>query len=370
MTDAVTPVVTSRSTLAARIRRLPWGPTLTTGAAGAIAFWIGAVFPGPAGEFPYYAPLGAVVAMSSTVMGSVRKSVQSIVSIWLGSAIALAVGAVLSPSPATVALVIAVGTIAGTWSWLDDTGHWVPTAALFVLIIGTEDPVAFVSAFGGLTLIGAAIGVLMTVLFPQLPLAPMERAITDVRAEVLVQLRRLAQALHEGRPPTENEWSEHRAELEPAVQNMRAARQLVVEAARANRRREPHRDRLERDLEQAASLERVCLLVEELTQLLEEEERAENDHVGLGPELRPHTARTLLALADLVQSGDGRTADPDVKADAQEALSALVDRIQEVRVGDSPDNELFTAGSIVTTIRRCLETPRPVSTTDEATWTA
>lgn len=305
--------------------------------------------------------------MSSTVMGSVRKSIQSVVSIWLGSAIALAVGAVLSPSPATVALVIGVGTIAGTWGWLDDTGHWVPTAALFVLIIGTEDPVAFVSAFGGLTLIGAAIGVLMTMLFPQLPLAPMERSISDVRAEVLVQLRRLARALHEHGPPTENEWSDHRAQLEPAAQNMRAARQLVLEAARANRRRGPHRFRLERQLEQAAVLERVCVLVEELTQLLEEEERAENDQVGLGPELRPHTARALLALADLVQSGDGRTADPGAKADAQDALSALVDQIHDVRVGDSPDDELFTAGSIVTTIRRCLETPRPVSAADYAT---
>ena len=350
----------------ARVHRLPWGQALTTAVAGALAFWVGAVFPGPAGEFPYYAPLGAVVAMSSTVLGSVRTSVQSIVSIWLGSAIALAIGAVLSPSPATVALVIRVGTIAGTWRWLDDTGHWVPTAALFVLIIGTEDPVAFVSAFGGLTLIGATIGVLMTMLFPQLPLAPMERAIDDVRAEVLVQLRRLARALPEDRAPTEYEWSDHRAQLEPAVQSMRAARQLVLDAARANRRRKPHRLRLEHQLEQAASLERVCLLVEELTQLLEEEERAENDHVGLGPELRPHTARALLALADLVQSGDGRTADPGAKADAQAALSALVDRIHDVRVGESPDDELFTAGSIVTTIRRCIETPRAARR--EATW--
>lgn len=347
-----------------RVRRLPWGPALTTAAAGAIAYWIGAVFPGPAGDFPYYAPLGAVVAMSSTVMGSVRQSVQSVVSIWLGSAIALAVGAALSPSPVTAALVIAVGTLAGTWRWLEDSGHWVPTAALFVLIIGAEDPVAFVSAFGGLTLIGAAIGVGMTVLFPRLPLAPAARAVDDVRAEVLVQLRRLARALQGDRPPTANEWSAYRARLEPAVQDMRAARQLVLEATRVNRRREHHRQYLDRQLEQAANLERVCFLVEELTQLLEEEEQARNDHVGLGPELRPHTAQALLALADLVDSGDGGTVDPEVKADAQDALAALVSQIHEVRVSESPDDELFTAGSIVTTIRRCLETPRPVSIAD------
>ncbi|MEU4453457.1 hypothetical protein AB0F44_19130 [Nocardioides sp. NPDC023903] len=349
------------SRLWARAQRLPWGPALTTAGAGAIAFWVGAVFPGPAGEFPYYAPLGAVVAMSTTVMGSVRKSIQSIISIWLGSAIALAIGAVLTPSPATVGLVIAVGTIAGSSGWLDDKGHWVPTAALFVLIIGTDDPVAFVSAFGGLTLIGAAIGVVMTVLFPQLPLAPTERAIHDVRTEVVFQLRLLAHALQGDGPPTDTQWSDCRAELEPAVQRMRAARQLVLDASRANRRRGHHRDRLERQLEEAATLERVCFLVEELTQLLEEEERAGNDHVGLGPELRPHTAVALIALADLVRSGDGRTVDPGVKADTQDALAALVDRIHDVRVGESTEDELFTAGSVVTTIRRCVETPRPDS---------
>ncbi|MEU6137286.1 hypothetical protein [Nocardioides sp. NPDC047086] len=346
--------------LRARVSRLPWGQALTTAVAGAIAFWVGAVFPGPAGEFPYYAPFGAVVAMSSTVLGSVRKSVQSIVSIWLGSAIALAIGAVRAPEPATVALVIGLGTIAGTWSWLDDTGHWVPTAALFVLIIGTGDPVAFVSAFGGLTLIGAGIGVLMSMLFPQLPLAPAERATGAVRRKVLGQLRRLAHALQRDKPPTENQWSDFLAQLEPALQRMRAARQLVLDASRANMRRESYRYRLERQLEQAASLERVCLLVEELTQLLEEEEREGNDQVGLGPELRPATARALLALADLVESGDRHIADPEAKAVAQDALAALVDQIRDVRGGESPDDDLFTAGSIVTTIRRCLETPRPV----------
>ncbi|MGH3353061.1 MAG: FUSC family protein [Nocardioides sp.] len=333
---------------------------LTAAAAGAIAFWVGVTFPGPAGEFPYYAPLGAVVAMSSTVMGSVRRSVQSILSIWLGSAIALATAAVLGPSPAAVALVIGVGMLAANARWLDDMGHWVPTAAVFVLIIGTADPVAFVSAFGGLTLIGASIGVVTTVLFPQLPLAPAERAMGDLREEVVTQLRGLAHALQGETPPTKTQWSEYRAQMDPMLHRMRADRQLVLEAARANRRQAHHRSRLTRQLEQERSLEKVCFLVEELTQLLEDEERAGNDLVALGPQLRPHAAQALLALADLVRSGDGRVADAAVKADAQEALSELVDQIHEMHVRDSEDG-FFTAGSIVTNIRRCLETPRPVS---------
>ncbi|GGU14731.1 hypothetical protein [Nocardioides albus] len=141
---------------------------------------------------------------------------------------------------------------------------------------------------------------------------------------------------------------------------MRDARHLVLEASRANRRLARHRSLLDRQFEQAANLERVCILVEGLTQLLEEEERAENERVGLGPQLRPATARALLALADLVESGDGRTVDLGARAAAGETLAGLVDQIHAVRVRESSDDELFTAGSIVTDIRRCLETPRPV----------
>lgn len=345
-----------------QVRRLPWRLALTAAGAGAIAFWVGSIFPGPAGEFPYYAPLGAVVAMSSTVMGSVHNAIQSIASIWLGSAIALITATVLTPSPATVALVIGLGMLAVNWRWLGNQGQWVPTAALFVLIIGTGDPVAFVSAYGGLTLIGAAIGVVTTLIFPQLPLVSAEEAMHQVRAEVLVQLRRLAHALRGGKgdiPPTEAEWRDCRAQLEPTVLRMRTARQHVLDAARANRRRPRYRHRLARQLEQAGILERVCFLVEDLTQLLEEDEHAGKDVVGLGPQLRPHAALALLTIADLVESGDGRTVDPEAKAAAQRALTELVDQIRDVRV--SSDDEFFTAGSIVTDIRRCLETPRPIS---------
>ncbi|MBB3089024.1 hypothetical protein [Nocardioides albus] len=175
-----TPLIRPPTDIQARVRSLPWGLALRAAGAGAIAFWVGAVFPGPAGEFPYYAPLGAVVAMSSTVMGSVRNAVQSVLSIWLGSAIALVTAAILEPSAWTAALVIGLGTMAVNWRLLGGMGQWVPTAALFVLIIGGEDPVAFVSAYGGLTLIGAMIGVVAIVLFPQLPLGPADEAMRDV----------------------------------------------------------------------------------------------------------------------------------------------------------------------------------------------
>ncbi|WP_160320836.1 hypothetical protein [Arthrobacter alpinus] len=46
--------------------------------------------PGTADDYPYYAPLGALVSMSATFMGSVRVGFQTLIGLTLG--ILLAVG--------------------------------------------------------------------------------------------------------------------------------------------------------------------------------------------------------------------------------------------------------------------------------------
>ncbi len=51
---------------------------------------------GVADAYPYYAPLGAVIAVSSTVAGSLRSSLQAVVSIAIGAAIAVGVVALAS----------------------------------------------------------------------------------------------------------------------------------------------------------------------------------------------------------------------------------------------------------------------------------
>ena len=310
------------------------------------------------GEYPYYAPLGAVVAMSSTLLGSVRTSVQSIASIWLGSLIALIAASFLEPSPLTATLVVGVGMRVAGWHRLGAMGSWVPTAALFVLIIGATDPVGFVGAYGGLTLVGATIGVGMTLLFPQLPLPPADKALDDLREVLVVQLEQLVDALQQDSPPTGEEWEERRVPIDQALWRMRSALRLVKEAARGNRRRARNLHRLERQIEEAKIMERVTFLIEDLTQVLGEEERAENDTVGLGRELRPAASRALQALADLLREGDGRTVDADLQAAAEDGLSRLVEQIARVRA-ESPHDGLFTASSIVTNIRRCLSMPRP-----------
>ena len=102
---------------------------------------------GVADAYPYYAPLGAVIAVSSTVANSVRSSLQAVVSIAIGAAIA--VGVMLAtdlPAAVDIVLVVLIGSLATGWQVFGAQASYGPISGLFVLIIGQDDPLAMAVA--------------------------------------------------------------------------------------------------------------------------------------------------------------------------------------------------------------------------------
>ncbi len=78
--------------------------------------------PGPVLRVPYYAPLGAVVATTSTLARSVRESAQAILAILVGAAIARGVDLVLAPSALSVALVVGLALLCAGWRRFGEMG--------------------------------------------------------------------------------------------------------------------------------------------------------------------------------------------------------------------------------------------------------
>ena len=160
--------------------------------AAAIAWAVAGVLPGPAADFPYYAPFGAVVATTFTLAGSVKESVQAVAAIAVGGFIGWLVDLIpISSGPLAVAAVVVPAVAAAGWRRLGDMGGWVPTAALFTLIVGHGEA-SYVGAYAGLTLVGALIGIAINAAFPPLPLAPAQRAIGIVRTGLSSELSDLA----------------------------------------------------------------------------------------------------------------------------------------------------------------------------------
>lgn len=310
-----------------------------------------AVIPGTT-EYPYYAPLGAVIAVSTTVAGSVRESVQGVVAIVLGAGVARAVDMVFPTNLVTISVVVLVGVLVGGWNRLGAMASWVPIAGLFVLIIGNTDPLDYVIAYGGFTMLGALIGIALNLAFPPLPLTPAEATLTRLRDTLADQLCDLADGLRQQQPLTGDEWDKRRWAIEPVSAEMRTTIQHAADARRGNHIARRYRNKADLQYQQARALERLSFLVEDLTLLVAETEHSANERVALGPSLRNPAAAVIERLADVLRSVDGPAAGRHELAAADEALHDLVLVLRETR--DTSEEDLFVAGSIVVSLRRCL----------------
>ncbi|WP_347058419.1 hypothetical protein ABC795_16990 [Blastococcus sp. HT6-30] len=326
--------------------------------AATAAWWLALLVPGPLADYPYYAPLGAVIATtSSTLAGSVRDSAQTVAAIGLGAAVALTGDALIDHRLLTLAVVVGLGVVLTGWPLLGSSSAWVPTSALFVLIIGHENPSAYVMGYAGLTFMGALVGVAVAAAFPPLPLAPAEHSLGTLRDTLAGQLDDVVGGLQQEHPPTQDEWRGRIRTIDPLLAHMRAAVQESDEARRGNPRAARYRLAADRLYRQARALERLTLLVEDLTLVIAETEIAESERVALGPHLRPAAARALAALADVLRSVDGAEADRDAVARADAALDAFTAELRRART--TTDDDLFEAGNIVDNVRRSLAAVRP-----------
>lgn len=352
----------SRRLPSARARRV-WarhprlGMAVKAALAASLAWALVRLVPGPAAEYPYYAPLGALIATSTTLTGSAREAAQAVTAITLGAAVALGADALGGPNLLKIALVIAVGVLVGSWSRLGSSKSWVPTSALFVLIIGDANPTGYVLGYAGLTLLGALVGLTVTAAFPPLPLAPAQAQLQLLRERLADQLDDLAGGLRLEHPPTAEGWRERTRTIDPVLASMRAAVGQTRESQRGNRRARRYAQDAEQQVRQARTLERLTLLVEELTDVLTESERAEFEQVALGPALRPAAAGTLTALAEALRSVRDETADQGALRDAEDALQEFREEVRRTRT--STRGDLFVAGSVIDAVRRGLMSLSP-----------
>lgn len=327
---------------------------LRAACAAAIAWLLVRFVPG-AQDYPYYAPFGAVIATTSTLAGSVRESLQSVGSIIVGGTIAWLVDLVTAEAAfITVGIVVAVSVAFAGLPILGAMGGWVPTAAIFTLIIGHGEA-QFIGAYAGLTLFGAIIGIVVNMLVPPLPLAPTRRAVGRMRAVLAGTLRELGDLMVAFELPPLSQWEREHGELGRARADMQDAVSRFHESFTANARARAKRHRAAFDelTYEAESLERISLLVSDVTDLvlrthgIPGEEPAET---ALSDSAREPIARAMHRVADALdayQEGD----------DAQSPLLAADAELDELlRSQLSDTREQLLVHSVVLALRRALDT--------------
>lgn len=320
-----------------------------------IAWTLVSLIPGPWSDYPYYAPLGAVVATSTNLMSSTRQSLQAVASIALGALIARSVDLVPGPEVISLALVILIGVAVSGWRRLGSMGAWTTTTALFVLIVGDPDPVGYVSAFVGLTFLGALVGITVNAIAPSLPLTPTNAVLDELRDVLADQLDAIAESLEKEIPLESDDPASLRLAILPVRTRANSAVADSIEAASGNWVARRYRTRQDRLRVQAATLDRAASTIEGITQIICETQNLQDDDVALAAEARPAAVDAVRKTADAFRSLDAGELDADGRTEAQDAVErfdALLAANRDPAWGDAR-----VADSIVVALRHLLQAP-------------
>jgi hypothetical protein len=344
-----------------------WSLAAKGALAASLAWFVGLLAPEPFAQYPYYAPLGAVLATTSTVVRSVRDSLQSVAAVLVGALIARTVHLLPLPGPVELAMVVGLALLCVGWRIFGDMGSWTVMSSIFVLILGNGgdgDGMEFIGSYVGLILVGASIGIAVNLLLPPLPLTPSELALGRLRDGMADQVELLANWLEDRGTLDPDEWERRRQELFPTVEGARAAVAQTREASRANLRVRYKRNEywVASQTRRAGALGTSAEVVDEIVRLLVEWERDGRDEVALGQRLRPEFAATLRAFASALRAAVTRDvadrpaagAARDEAADAVARLDRSVEELRDVvrTAQRSSEQDYFVAGALIVNLAR------------------
>ena len=334
--------------------------------AAGIAFFIAPFMPGSAADYPYYAPLGALVAMYENVSGSMRQGVQTLVGLAIGVGLAFMLFSLGEPSPVTVAIVMGLGVILAGLPRIGSGSDWIPTAALLVLLVGGHNPDQF--SFGYLVQmgVGVSIGIVVNLLvFPPLHFKAAALSLAELRLALARQLLDMGMALQENWPPEHEEWSRRSEALTTHTRSVRAAVQKADASRQANPRRRLHPRDVDEDYRTLRDLERLTFHIQDITQVLSDVIWAP-DHPFVIPdgEAEP-LAKAMTAVGDVLRAVEEE--DPEGWTELLEAADRAVnDLTVGIAAAAQPAGAPSAAESILLSLHRML---RVVKSAERATAT-
>jgi len=332
---------------------------LKAGLAAGVAFAIAPFMPGSAADYPYYAPLGALVAMYENVAGSMRQGVQTLVGLAIGVGLAFMLFSLGSPSPWTVAVVMGLGVILAGLPKIGSGRDWIPTAALLVLLVGGHNPDTF--SFGYLFQmgVGVTVGIVVNLLvFPPLHFRAAALSIAELRQALAQQLWDMGKALKESWPPEHVDWSRRSEALAAHARSVRLAVEKADASRQANPRRHLHPRDLNLDYRNLRDLERLTFHVQDVTQVLSDVIWAEDTPFVVPDEYAVPLGDAMASVGDVLRALEEEQPErqTELAAAADAAISELAARIgSEQHSTDAPS----AVESILLSLHRMLRVATP-----------
>lgn len=315
-----------------------------------LAWWLGHLLPGHVDDYSYYAPLGALIALSPTLMGSVRSTLQTILAIVLGIGLAWAV--ILSPLPGlvSVALAVSLGVIVGSATVLGAGREYVPIAALFVLVVGgasAEDySVGYLVQMG----LGMAVGLAVNLLIvPPLFLRESAASIEALRANIAETFEAIAASMVEDWPPADTGWHEGVTSLSASIEAAEPRILDAYESRRLNPRARWVRYDVQEDFNDLETLRVVSTHARNLGAAISSAIWADPVPMSLHEGLRRPMSDAIAGTAALVHAWNGRAEHDNPGERAEQSVRALAQAFDEL-AGSLPADDV--TGAVLFDLRR------------------
>ncbi|WP_157375036.1 FUSC family protein [Arthrobacter alpinus] len=308
-----------------------------------IAWFLAPHMPGVADKYPYYAPLGALVSMYPTFIGSVRTGFQTLLGLLLGIGVGGGVLLLGHPNIVTISLAVGLGVLLAGSPRLGAGREYVPVATLLVLIIDGQSGVdAFSVGYAVQMGMGVLVGLAVNVaIFPPLTHGAALAQISRGREVLIRQLQDMAKALVEQWPPEHEEWAARGYALEDSVSEIRGAVHEARESHRANPRgllRATHRV-VSEGYNDLAVLEVITFHIRDLSEVLAAAIWGTPLDVALDTELCGPLSNCMEATAGVLLAWEENTKVQDAFEAAQRRLANFTTVLAARESNDVPSLE-------------------------------
>lgn len=306
-----------------------------TAVAAAIAWYLAPFVPFADSEYSYYAPLGVLVSMYPTVVGSARAGLQALVGLAIGIVLGLG-GLTLvsagSPGIVAVAMVIAVGIALGGIEALGVGRDWVAIAGLFVLLIGGPAGDEFTLSYLLTMAFGVVVGIAMNlIVVPPLYLRRASEQLTKLREQVRGTLDELADALEED-PIDAARLAEVAGDLPAMLSTVEDEVRQADESSRANPRGRRRAADKELNARRMMALDQTTTATRDLAAALA---RAADEAITPDATTCRSLAHAVRACAEIVGAATDDPHAEDKLAAASESLDRLLERLADHPIGRS-----------------------------------
>lgn len=299
-----------------------------------IAWALAPHMPGVTDEYPYYAPLGALLSMYPTLMESAKSGLQTLLGLAVGIGLALAVVVTVGPNWWTIPLVAGFGVLLSGAGWFGVGREYVPIAALFVLIIGGQDSDDYSLGYLTQMAVGVAVGLMVNLLIAPRVLTGVAAARVDsFRAQLARHLHEIGEAVADSWPPKRNEWARDAVGLAETSRDVRQA----LDEADTSRKGNPRAMRGRHDTadvhDRLEALELIAVRIRDISDALADAIWDRPGGLGLNPELAEPLSAACRRVADCIEQDQDDSADAHrTRESAAREVRVLLDAVNRLSV--------------------------------------